>query len=361
MDWIPPAPDSRPQPGVPAQQVPLIAGGLVFCAGAALLSSRVFGAGRWTIAAPIELDAALCLSLCGAALVLLRATAKARSRSVGRALALGCVVVCGLTLCRTAQSSTLALFLCAAGLLLVDSRPRRSLPGSQVLLLAALAAALLGLLGELYTVPQFSAAAGDPRPGGIASAAVALLAVGGLCLRPDQGLLRLLSGNSTSAFFSRRLLLVGFALPLLLGWLRLAGERRGYYGTAAGTALMVVVTMAVFGGLIWVSARSLDRTDRARAAAQEKAHESELSMQRLFETGVFGITRFEVSGAITAANDTFLSLLGYRREELEDRSLTFAAIAAPGHEPAFARAAQELQERGVCTPFETECLRKDGR
>jgi PAS domain S-box-containing protein len=345
---------------VPAQRVALVAGGLVFCAGAALLSTWVFGAGRWTFAATIEVNAALCLSLCGAALVLLRA-AKARSRSVGRILALGCAVVCGVTLWRRPESSALALFLCAAGLLLVDSRPRRSLPGSQVLLLAAFAAALLGPLGGLYTVPRFSSAAGDPRPGGIASAAVALLAVGGLCLRPDQGLLRLLSGNSMSAFFSRRLLLLGFALPLLLGSLQLAGERRGLYDTATGTALMVVVTMSVFGGLIWVSARSLDRTDRARAAAQAKAHESELSMQRLFETGGFGIARFEVSGAITAANETFLSLLGYRREELEDRSLTFAAIAASGHEAAFARAVQELQERGVCSPFETEYLRKDGR
>jgi PAS domain S-box-containing protein len=373
---------------VRAQQVPLVAGGLVFCAGVARLSSWASGARRWTPAPPIKVSAALCLVLCGAALVLLRAMAKARWRSVGGALAFGCVVVSGLTLCdglsggalgidqllargalaqgapcpgRAAQSSALAVFLCGAGLLLVDSRPRRSLPGSQVLFLAAFGAALLGLLGDLYTVPLFSAAAGDPRPGGIASAAVALLAVGGLCLRPDQGLLRLLRGNSTSAFLLRRLLLVGFVLPLLLGWLRLAGERRGYYDTATGTALMVVVTMAVFAGLIWVSARSLDRTDRARAAAQAKAHESELSMQRLFETGGFGITRFEVSGAITAANETFLSLLGYRREELEDRSLTFAAIAAPGHEPAFSRAAQELQERGVCTPFETEYLRKDGR
>ncbi len=348
MDWIPPAPDSRPQPAVPAQQVPLVAGGLVFCVVVALLSSWASGARRWTPAPPIKVSAALCLVLCGAALVLLRAKAKARSRSVGVALAFACVVVSGLTLCdglsggalgidqllaggalaqgrpcpgRAAQSSVLAVFLCGAGLLLVDSRPRRSLPGSQVLFLAAFGVALLGLLGDLYTVPQFSAAAGDPRTGGIASAAVALLAVGGLCLRPDQGLLRLLPGNSTSAFFSRRLLLVGFVLPLLLGWLRLAGERRGYYDTATGTALMVVVTMAVFAGLIWVSARSLDRTDRARAAAQAKAHESELSIQRLFETGGFGITRFEVSGAITA----------------------------------------ELQERGVCSPFETEYLRKDGR
>ena len=66
---------------------------------------------------------------------------------MGRVLALGCAVVCGVTLWRRPESSALALFLCAAGLLLVDSRPRRSLPGSQVLLLAAFAAALLGPLG----------------------------------------------------------------------------------------------------------------------------------------------------------------------------------------------------------------------
>ena len=55
-------------------------------------------------------------------------------------------------------------------------------------------------------------------------------------------------------------------IPPALGYLRVVGQQSNLYDTGMGTALLVVVLVVLFTGLIWQTAVSLDETDRARAA-----------------------------------------------------------------------------------------------
>jgi len=60
------------------------------------------------------------------------------------------------------------------------------------------------------------------------------------------------------------------------------------------------------------------------------------------------------------ANEAFLQMSGYTREDIDRRTLTRARISVPEDTQLFEHAIQELAARGQHTPFETELVCKDG-
>jgi PAS domain S-box-containing protein len=94
--------------------------------------------------------------------------------------------------------------------------------------------------------------------------------------------------------------------------------------------------------------------------ATEALHESEERLRRLSETGIVGILEWDVSGALTRANDTFLHMVGYSREDLEAGRLDFRALTPPEYQEATARAVRTLKETGILPLFEKQYFRKDG-
>ncbi|HVX66051.1 MAG TPA: response regulator, partial [Bryobacteraceae bacterium] len=95
------------------------------------------------------------------------------------------------------------------------------------------------------------------------------------------------------------------------------------------------------------------------ALLYETARRSEARFRRLGEAGVLGI--FMGDGErITEANDLFLDMLGYTREDLAAGLVSWPEITAPEYAAADARAIEQLTGSGACAPYEKEYLRKDG-
>ncbi len=114
-------------------------------------------------------------------------------------------------------------------------------------------------------------------------------------------------------------------------------------------------------GLAIDNARLYATAHRERTAAQaalESSLRSEKRFRRLVESGIMGIILGE-DDAIVEANDVFLNMIGYTREDLAE-GLRWPSITAPEYAHASARAECELRENGACAPFETEYIRKDG-
>jgi formate hydrogenlyase transcriptional activator len=76
------------------------------------------------------------------------------------------------------------------------------------------------------------------------------------------------------------------------------------------------------------------------------------------ESTIAGIVSGEFDRIIDA-NDAFLSMLGYSREDLTTGGLYWADIAAPEYFSLDERAHEERLLYGACTPFEMEYVRKD--
>jgi formate hydrogenlyase transcriptional activator len=76
------------------------------------------------------------------------------------------------------------------------------------------------------------------------------------------------------------------------------------------------------------------------------------------EATIAGIVSGEFD-RIIEANDAFLSMVGYSREDLATVGLHWADIAAPEYLPLDERAHEERLLHGACTPYEMEYVRKD--
>lgn len=80
----------------------------------------------------------------------------------------------------------------------------------------------------------------------------------------------------------------------------------------------------------------------------------------IFESNMIGILCTEANGSILDANDYFLKMLGYTREDLEKRNLNWIKLTAPEYLEKSMAAARSLVSRKKIETFEKEYLHKDG-
>jgi PAS domain S-box-containing protein len=88
--------------------------------------------------------------------------------------------------------------------------------------------------------------------------------------------------------------------------------------------------------------------------------QSEARFQRIFAAGPIGMIFGNLCGKITEANDPFLQLVGYNRADLQVGKLRWDVMTPPEFHYLMEQARQELQQNGVCTPFEQEFMHQDG-
>jgi PAS domain S-box-containing protein len=87
---------------------------------------------------------------------------------------------------------------------------------------------------------------------------------------------------------------------------------------------------------------------------------TEALFQRLVDSNAQGVVFWNMKGDVTAANDAFLVLLRYAREDLEAGLITRARMTPPEYAELDRRAIEQIRATGVCAPYEKEYIRKDG-
>ena len=102
----------------------------------------------------------------------------------------------------------------------------------------------------------------------------------------------------------------------------------------------------------------VDLTERKQLENQLRS--SEAKFRRLFEANIIGIIFPDLSGKIWDANDAFLAMVGYTREDLLQGKVRWDTMTPPEYELVDKRSQQELSTTGVAAPFEKEYIRKDG-
>ena len=80
----------------------------------------------------------------------------------------------------------------------------------------------------------------------------------------------------------------------------------------------------------------------------------------LMKSGVLGVMVAGRGGTVLEANDAFLRIVGYPREELVGRRRGLVEITAPEWREATDDAMHELHGHGRTEPWEKEYIRKDG-
>ncbi len=184
----------------------------------------------------------------------------------------------------------------------------------------------------------------------------------GLCLvlllmRPDTWLMKLYFTRDTAGIISRKLFPALVVLPVVIGWLRIQGERAGVIKSEEGVALVAIAYVFCFIILIWLTARSIDRIDRQRRSIEAALRESEERFRTIAESA-------PVLVCITRTDDSvvmFTNELNNKTFGLQGKDI----IGTRGPDYYCNPADRErminiLKEQGAVNNFEVQVKKSDG-
>ena len=100
--------------------------------------------------------------------------------------------------------------------------------------------------------------------------------------------------------------------------------------------------------------------EKAEAEVRQLASGLEAKIRRLVEANVVGIVMWNLEGAITGANEAFLRMVQYDREDLASGRVRWADLTPAEWRGHAEQAVADLKATGMFQPFEKEYFRKDG-
>jgi len=84
-------------------------------------------------------------------------------------------------------------------------------------------------------------------------------------------------------------------------------------------------------------------------------------LEALANSNIIGVIFSRADGTIVRANDEFLRIVGYSRQDLEQGALNWKSLTPPEWRDTNLQARMSVETAGAAPPFEHEYLRKDGR
>jgi PAS domain S-box-containing protein len=218
---------------------------------------------------------------------------------------------------RITVTGGLAFLLLAAAFLLVR-RGGRVARTAQPLALIAGAFAWFAIAGYangangLYRFPALSAPISLNS-----SIALVAVVVGVLALRPDEGLVRLITSGKSGGRLLRVLGPIAILAPTLLAWLRHLGETNGVFRGEVGDVLLVFALVIVLLIALGIAARAIERSERGRVGAVAAGFDAAAFVLPFVE-GVkdHAIVGFDIEGRVIHWNAGAERLYGYTKDEI---------------------------------------------
>jgi len=103
------------------------------------------------------------------------------------------------------------------------------------------------------------------------------------------------------------------------------------------------------------AAISLENTRLYRDLAEREA-----KIRRLVDANIIGIVIFDFEGRIIEANDTFLRMLGFDRDDFVTGRVRWTDLIPPEWRDRSAQTLRDVKTTGTAQPFERDYFRKDG-
>ncbi|MEA5567210.1 PAS domain S-box protein [Anabaena sp. UHCC 0399] len=107
---------------------------------------------------------------------------------------------------------------------------------------------------------------------------------------------------------------------------------------------------------------TVSRNITEHKCAEKSLRDSEARFRRLFESNLIGVAFWTVDGLITDANDAYLKLAGYTREEFAALGkIDWRELTPPEYRPLDDRAIAEVKANGVSQLYEKEYIHHNGK
>lgn len=217
---------------------------------------------------------------------------------------------------RMALMTAVNVLLLGIAIWTIDVELAHAIRPSHWLALAVVGNCFVAVLGYLYGVEAFyrlvALTAMAPHTAVLfmlASAAVVMV-------RPATRFVRRIMRDDAAGLLNRRLLPAAILLPPTLAWLALQGQLAGLYPASYRLALTAGSSVAIFAGLVWWIAATLQR---------QRGEQRALQAANAWQTGILNSANFNVistdtEGVIRTINATAAAKLGYRPQELEGKA-----------------------------------------
>jgi PAS domain S-box-containing protein len=129
-------------------------------------------------------------------------------------------------------------------------------------------------------------------------------------------------------------------------------------GKQINVGLTVSPIKDAIGNIVGASVIARDITERKRA--EEALSKSEARTRCLVNSNIIGIAIGDLDGKLLDANDAFLGIVAYTRDDLLSGKMRWDTMTPPEYHASDQRAVDQLRDTGVATPWEKEFFRKDG-
>ena len=245
-----------------------------------------------------------------------------------------------------------ATCLTLSGVAVLMFTARRFVSLAQLLSIIVGLLALLAIIGYAY---QAEALYGIASYTGIAvhtAMTFFTLSLGLLAARSGEGMISVVSSNRAGGLMARRLLFTALAVPFLLGWLRVLGQRAGYYDLGFGAALLVLAIIIIFTTAIWRSAAKLDYVEQQRLDAEASEQAAQARLRDILVRISDGFIAFDGDWRYVYLNEKGAQMLQKSRDELLGKIVWEVFPDVVGSE-SFVRLHRALEEQ---TPAHFEYL-----
>jgi PAS domain S-box-containing protein len=118
---------------------------------------------------------------------------------------------------------------------------------------------------------------------------------------------------------ARRLLPGLLMIPLVIGWLRLYGERSGAFVSEVGVALVALTYTFCLLWLVWITARSVNTADEKQRQIEQALHREHEFVSAVLDTAGAIVVVLDRQGRITRFNRACELITGYTASEVLGR------------------------------------------
>jgi PAS domain S-box-containing protein len=254
---------------------------------------------------------------------------------------------------RTSPHSAAALTLLGCALIWLDARTPRGRIPSQLLASGSGLIALVALTGALYGASGLYGITHHTGMGLNSALAVLVATTGVLAAQRDRGVVAMVLSNTVAGRMARSLLPFALLVPIPLGWLRLAGERAGYYDAPYGVAIMAIGTTSIFVAAVLFALGRVYEMERAFTSKSDEYED-------IVENASDFMYTLRLDGRFTSVNPVATRAYGYTANEFTQLNLT-QVVDAQHHEAIFAAIDTRFEGTGRSPVTELLTHAKDGR
>lgn len=174
---------------------------------------------------------------------------------------------------------------------------------------------------------------------------------------PDTWFIRIFTSADIVGIISRRLLPPLILLPILIGWLRIHGERTGLFNSEQGVAIVAVTYTLCFIILVWFTARYVNKIDLKRQASEETLRQSEERFKAIAEASPVGMGVVSVnSGNFLYLNPSYEEFFGYDKGELLSKRAPDIYINKEDRDKILGI----LKAKNSVSNYQVELIKRDG-